>query len=207
MVNNPYSVLGVPENASDEEVKRAYRELSRKYHPDSYVDNPLKDLAEDKFKEVQEAYDMIMKQRSNGGYQSYGSNSGSGYGSSDLKYQKVYDYINFRQYSNAMSELNRIPLPDRDGRWYYLSAITNAGMGNNIQAQNDINKAMSIEPSNPEYRNFATQLQMNTRRYQNSPYTRGSGNGDGCGTGNFCCDLWIADSCCECMGGDLCSCI
>jgi molecular chaperone DnaJ len=207
MVNNPYSVLGVPENASDEEVKRAYRELSRKYHPDSYVDNPLKDLAEDKFKEVQEAYDMIMKQRSNGGYQSYGSTSGSGYGSSDLKYQKVYDYINFRQYSNAMSELNRIPLPDRDGRWYYLSAITNAGMGNNIQAQNDINKAMSIEPSNPEYRNFATQLQMNTRRYQNSPYTRGSGNGDGCGTGNFCCDLWIADSCCECMGGDLCSCI
>ena len=204
MVNNPYSVLGVPENASDEEVKRAYRELSRKYHPDSYVDNPLKDLAEDKFKEVQEAYDMIMKQRSNGGYQSYGSTSGSGYGSSDLKYQKVYDYINFRQYSNAMSELNRIPLPDRDGRWYYLSAITNAGMGNNIQAQNDINKAMSIEPSNPEYRNFATQLQMNTRRYQNSPYTRGSGNGDGCGTGNFCCDLWIADSCCECMGGDLC---
>ena len=207
MVNNPYSVLGVPENASDEEVKRAYRELSRKYHPDSYVDNPLKDLAEDKFKEVQEAYDMIMKQRSNGGYQSYGSTSGSGYGSSDLKYQKVYDYINFRQYSNAMSELNRIPLPDRDGRWYYLSAITNAGMGNNIQAQNDLNKAMSIEPSNPEYRNFATQLQMNTRRYQNSPYTRGSGNGDGCGTGNFCCDLWIADSCCECMGGDLCSCI
>ena len=171
------------------------------------MDNPLKDLAEDKFKEVQEAYDMIMKQRSNGGYQSYGSTSGSGYGSSDLKYQKVYDYINFRQYSNAMSELNRIPLPDRDGRWYYLSAITNAGMGNNIQAQNDINKAMSIEPSNPEYRNFATQLQMNTRRYQNSPYTRGSGNGDGCGTGNFCCDLWIADSCCECMGGDLCSCI
>ena len=207
MVNNPYSVLGVPENASDEEVKRAYRELSRKYHPDSYVDNPLKDLAEDKFKEVQEAYDMIMKQRSNGGYQSYGSTSGSGYGSSDLKYQKVYDYINFRQYSNAMSELNRIPLPDRDGRWYYLSAITNAGMGNNIQAQNDINKAMSIEPSNPEYRNFATQLQMNTRRYQNSPYTRGSGKGDSCGTGNFCCDLWIADSCCECMGGDLCSCI
>ena len=207
MVNNPYSVLGVPENASDEEVKRAYRELSRKYHPDSYVDNPLKDLAEDKFKEVQEAYDMIMKQRSNGGYQSYGSTSGSGYGSSDLKYQKVYDYINFRQYSNAMSELNRIPLPDRDGRWYYLSAITNAGMGNNIQAQNDINKAMSIEPSNPEYRNFATQLQMNTRRYQNSPYTRESGNGDSCGTGNFCCDLWIADSCCECMGGDLCSCI
>lgn len=229
MVNNPYSVLGIPENASDDEVKRAYRELSRKYHPDSYVDNPLKDLAEDKFKEVQEAYDTIMKQcSSGGGYQSYGQNSGTGYGgnygqnqsygqgyqqrsytnsSADPKYQKVYDYINFRQYSNAMSELNAVPLPDRDGRWYYLSAITNAGMGNNIQAQNDINRAISIEPSNNEYRHFASQLQMNTRRYQNSPYAGGPSNSGGCGTGNFCCDLWLADSCCECMGGDLCSCI
>ena len=65
---DPYSVLGVPSSASDDEVKKAYRELIRKYHPDSYVNNPLSDLAEEKFKEVQEAYDQIMKQRENGGY-------------------------------------------------------------------------------------------------------------------------------------------
>ena len=78
MITDPYSVLGVPSSASDDEVKKAYRELIRKYHPDSYVNNPLSDLAEEKFKEVQEAYDQIMKQRENGGYssgQSYSSGS------------------------------------------------------------------------------------------------------------------------------------
>ncbi len=69
MLNNPYEVLGISPNASNDEVKKAYRDLSRKYHPDSYVDNPLADLAEEKFKEVQEAYDQIMKER-DGGYQS-----------------------------------------------------------------------------------------------------------------------------------------
>src|SRR5699024_1776222 len=60
MSKNPYDVLGVSQNASDDEVKKAYRELSRKYHPDANVDNPLADLAEEKFKEIQEAYDEIM---------------------------------------------------------------------------------------------------------------------------------------------------
>ena len=67
MVTNPYEVLGISPNASNDEVKKAYRELSRKYHPDSYANNPLAELAEEKFKEVQEAYDQIMKQRE-GGY-------------------------------------------------------------------------------------------------------------------------------------------
>ena len=63
MIANPYEVLGVSPSASNDEVKRAYREMSRKYHPDSYVDNPLSGLAEEKFKEIQEAYDQIMKER------------------------------------------------------------------------------------------------------------------------------------------------
>lgn len=227
-MNNPYSVLGVSENATEEEIKKAYRELSRKYHPDSYVDNPLKDLAEDKFKEVQEAYDQIMKQRSQGGAYNYGygnaggnySNGSGAYGgfgsynsggsyTSDAKYQRVYDFINMRQYRNAIDALNA--MPGREGRWFYLSAIANAGIGNNFQANNDINHAISLEPNNQEYRNFQNQLQLGQRRYQQNYGYGGYGaprrNNSDCGTGNFCCDLWIADTCCECMGGDLCSCM
>ena len=80
MTKNPYDVLGVSPNASDDEIKRVYRDLTRKYHPDANVNNPLADLAEEKFKEVQEAYDIIMRERANGG-NSYGNNYG--YGSSD----------------------------------------------------------------------------------------------------------------------------
>lgn len=80
MTKNPYDVLGVSPSASDDEIKKAYRELTRKYHPDANVDNPLADLAEEKFKEVQEAYDTIMHERasgSSGGYSYGGSSSGS----------------------------------------------------------------------------------------------------------------------------------
>ena len=79
MNKNPYDVLGISSNASDDEVKRAYRDLTRKYHPDANVNNPLADLAEEKFKEVQEAYDIIMKQREQGGYNyGYGSREAAG---------------------------------------------------------------------------------------------------------------------------------
>ncbi|MQN01643.1 MAG: J domain-containing protein [Lachnospiraceae bacterium] len=82
---NPYDVLGVSPNATDEEIKHAYRELSRKYHPDANANNPLKDLAEEKFKQVQEAYEEIMKERRSGQRGYYGSgqsNSNGGYNGS-----------------------------------------------------------------------------------------------------------------------------
>lgn len=98
MVNDPYSILGISPSASDDEVKKAYRDLSRKYHPDSYANNPLANLAEERFKEVQEAYDQIMKERSGGG-RSYGGNQSYGggqnyggnqaYQNNDARYQAV----------------------------------------------------------------------------------------------------------------------
>ena len=245
---NPYYVLRISRDASDDEVKRAYRELSRKYHPDANVDNPLADLAEERFKEVQEAYDEIMKERE--GSASYGSSSGSStysygsggsssgsstydygtgsgsssgssgqgayqydgsyqndsFGNEDPRMKSVYSYMNARQYREALNVLNSIP--GRNAQGYYMSAVANANIGNNIMARDQAAQAVSMEPNNPQYRQFLNQLQWNGQRYQTAPYGRGyNGHNETCGTGNICCDLWCADTLCECMGGDLCSCI
>ena len=192
MTKNPYEVLGVPQSASDDEVKKAYRDLSRKYHPDANVNNPLADLAEEKFKEVQEAYDMIMKQRAQGGGSySYGGGSSAGGGNSqDVEMQAVINFINSRHYQEAINLLNR--MPNRTSMWYYASAVANA--------------SINMEPGNMQYAQLLNQLTWTSRRYQGNPYG-GYGMGSSCGTGNMCCDLWLADTLCECMGGDLCSCM
>ena len=208
MSKNPYDVLGVPQNASDEEVKKAYRELTRKYHPDANVNNPLADLAEEKFKEVQEAYDEIMKERasggSSGGY-SYGGDSSYGGGSTVVEMQAVFNYINSRRYREALNLLDR--MPNRTAMWYYASGAANAGIGNLVVAREHAAQAVNMEPNNVQYRQLLNQLDWNSRRYQNNPYGGGYGGNSSCGTGNMCCDLWLADSLCECMGGDLCSCM
>ncbi|MDF2474475.1 MAG: dnaJ 2 [Anaerocolumna sp.] len=206
MIMDPYKILGVTKSSSNDEIKKAYRELSRKYHPDSYVDNPLADLAEEKFKEVQQAYDQIMKERE-GGYaggrsDSYGQSSGYS-GSSDtdsMELNAVLNYLNARHYREALTALSGIT--NRTARWYYYSAVANAGVGNNLEAANHAQRAAAMNPGNPEYTNLYNQLQWRGQRYQNTRYD----NGTGYGTGNLCCDLWCADTLCECMGGDLCSC-
>ena len=212
MTKNPYDVLGVSPNASDDEIKRAYRDLTRKYH-----------LAEEKFKEVQEAYDTIMNERaaggSSGGYSSgssttsgnysYGGSSyGGGYSNAqmDPRLQAAANYINSRRYREALNTLDQVP--ERSAMWYYLSGCANAGIGNNILARDHAAQAVNMEPNNMQYRQLLNQLDFSSRRYQSSPYGGGYGpGGSSCGTGNMCCDLMIADQLCECMGGDLCSCI
>jgi len=203
MIANPYNILEVSPNATNEEIKKAYRELSRKYHPDSYVNNPLSNLAEEKFKEVQEAYEQIMKERE-GGYNGGSASNGQYYNSGNTddnseEMTTVYNFLNARRHQEALSVLSGIS--NRSARWYYFSAVANAGIGNNVMAANHAQQAVNMEPGNPEYNNFYNQFQWQNQRYQN---TRNTGNGYG--TGNFCCDLWCADSLCECMGGDLCSC-
>lgn len=220
MNKNPYDVLGVSPNASDDEIKKAYRDLTRKYHPDANVNNPLADLAEEKFKEVQEAYDTIMHERASGGAGGYSYGNGSnasggsysygGYSSQgnqqDPRIQAAANYINSRRFREALNTLDQIP--QRTALWYYLSGCANAGLGNNILARDHAAQAVNMEPNNLQYRQLLNQLDFSSRRYQNSPYGNGYGTGGyGCGTGNLCCDLCIADQLCECMGGDLCTCM
>lgn len=125
-MNDPYAVLGVSSSASEEEIKRAYRDLVKKYHPDNYANNPLADLAEAKMKEVNEAYDAIMKARTQGGYQSAG---GNGYGGGRTSSQGGGRYnnptlIQVRQLiaQNNLAEAERIlrSTPANNGEWYYL---------------------------------------------------------------------------------------
>ena len=129
---DPYSILGVDRNASDDEIKKAYRKLSRKYHPDANINNPNKEQAEEKFKQVQQAYEQIMREKEQGsGYGSYGGGFGgfSGFsGQTENSYQDeeairrqaAANYIQSGHYREAMNVLQS--LEQRNGQWYYLSS-------------------------------------------------------------------------------------
>lgn len=231
MISDPYSILGVSRDASDREIKRAYRNMSRKYHPDSYASSPAAEAeaAAEKFKQIQEAYNQIVNERSgrsSGGYGgAYGGYGGSqSYSEEDQHLMAAVNYIRARRYNEAINVLNGIG--NRSGWWYYLSSVANMGLGNNVVAQDYAKKAVELEPDNMEFRQYYQQLQngggFSSFGGYGSPFGGGYGGGYGgyggygsygggsynsCGTGNLCCDLWCADTLCECMGGDLCSCM
>ena len=137
---DPYRVLGVDRGASDEEIKKAYRSLSRKYHPDANINNPNKAQAEERFNEIQAAYNQIMDEKQNGSYSNgYGySNNYSGgfgyenssYGNESVEMQAAANYINNRQFAAAMNVLNSIPDSGRNGRWYFFAAVASQGPEN-----------------------------------------------------------------------------
>ena len=158
MIDDPYKVLGVSRDASDEEIKRAYRQLAKKYHPDL---NPGDAEAARKMREVNAAYEQIKDpdkaaQNASGGYNPYGSSAygydpfGSHRQSSGPSYQQAAtQYIRFGRYREALNTLEAAS--QRDARWYYLSALANDGLGNQVTALEHIRRAVSMEPDNPEY--------------------------------------------------------
>ena len=180
---DPYSILGVSRDASDEEIKKAYRKLSRKYHPDANINNPNKDQAEEKFKEIQQAYDQIMKEREYGssGNYGYGGNTGyggfggfGGYGGSQsnsgyqdeeaIRRQAASNYVQSDHYQEAMNVLSS--LKERNAQWYYLSAVANMGLGNNVNAMNHIREAVRLEPDNMQYRMMLQRMEGGGSWYQ-----------------------------------------
>ena len=136
---NPYQILGISPSASDDEVKKAYRTLSKKYHPDANIGNPHQAEYTEKFKEVQNAYKTIMDERKRGfKQQSYGNQTAGtgGYqyqGNDQEAYQEANGFIQGRRYQEALNVLNQIQ--NKTSMWFYLAAIAENGLGNNIRAQ------------------------------------------------------------------------
>ena len=192
-MNDPYSVLGVNSSASDEEIKKAYRELVKKYHPDNYANNPLADLAEAKMKEVNEAYDAIVKMRTQGGgYRASGSSGGSqSYSNQGSRYANP-NFMQVRQLinQNNLAEAERIlrTSPSQTAEWYYLMGTIAYRRGWMDDARQNFWTACSMEPNNMEYRQA-----MNNLNVQGS---RGAyrGNNDLC---NLCATSWWLDCMCD----------
>lgn len=203
-MKNPYSVLGIEPSASDEEVKKAYRELARKYHPDSYADNPLSDLAAEKMKEINDAYDAIMNMRRNKtGNSSY--NSGSYY-SAPSDFADVRDMINRGNLDQAQVILDGVPINKRNAEWYFLSGTVQYKRGYFDNAYTSFSTASRMDPSNPEYAEAFRRIQHQASgRGFSNPY-RSSGNMGGNDACDCCTSLICADCCCEMMGGDLIRC-
>ena len=167
-MTDPYHVLGVSQDASDEEIKKAYRALSRKYHPDANINNPLKEEAEVKFKEVQQAYQQIMDERSRGYFSGAGSSAGYGgwyqnqqrtdAGDENSQYLRAAaNYIQSGHYTEALNVLNSIK--ERGALWYFYSASANSGVGNNVTALEHAKEAVRLEPQNMQYQMLLQRLQ------------------------------------------------
>ena len=184
-MRDPYSVLGVNQNASDEEIKKAYRELARKYHPDNYQNNPLADLAEEKMKEINEAYETITRQRSGGGHQA----SQSGYSgqqrsysspSGNPTYVRVRGLINAGDLSTAERLLNEVP--QRDGEWYFLTGSIAYRKGWLDEAAQNYAMAVQMDPGNMEYRQAYAMMQQRGGGYRPAGYAGGMDGLDCCTT-------------------------
>ncbi|KRQ86524.1 Chaperone protein DnaJ [Caloramator mitchellensis] len=185
------------ENASLEEIKRAYREQVKKYHPDKYQDNPLRELAEEKLREINEAYEYLLKNHGQGTYSS-GSYSYGGYS----EFQTVRDYIMRNDFYAAERELNKIN--NRNDEWFYLMGIIYVNRGNYSQGYSYIKRAAEMNPYNEEYRDALNRLNNSYRNYNTQYYNAPRRDNDDCC--QICAWLYCTDCLCECCGGDFISC-
>ena len=213
MIDDPYKVLGLSPDASDEDIKRAYRRLAKKYHPDL---NPGDREAARKMQEVNAAYEQIknpekfQQQSSSGGYGGYYDPFGGyyqqrGYTDSqqgDQYQQTAQQYIRFGRYREALNALENSP--ERNARWYYLSALANNGLGNLVTALEHIRRAVSMDPDNLEYQSV-----LNRMEHGGTAYRQQAGNfrgftmgGDPCT--NLCLCYLFNIFCCGGRGMFLC---
>lgn len=188
---DPYKVLGVSPDASMDDVKRAYRDLARKYHPDNYVNNPLADLAEAKMKEINEAYDMIVNRQS--ASSGYGTNYGGQQRQSGTGiYAQIRAAINAGNLALAEQQLRNSAV--RDAEWYFLMGTIHYRKGWYDEAKRFYMQAYQMDPGNLEYQSALNNLNM------------GAGYGgyrpmDTSGACDCCSQLICLNCLCQCCGG------
>ena len=201
---NPYEVLGISENASEEEIKKAYKEMVKKYHPDKYQDNPLADLAEEKLQEVNEAYDMLIKKCASSSYD-YGFGGGSGFsggasggGSGRPDYMQVRRLIDANNLREAEKILNGTR--DRSAEWFFLAGMVSYKKGWYDDARNKLQTASEMEPGNMEYSQAYGRIINMGGQFQNQARGRGYNQQGG---DDLCCQALqcyiCADCCCDCI--------
>lgn len=207
-MTNPYKVLGVNEGATNEEIRAAYLSLVKKYHPDKYTDPDMKQLANEKLKEINEAYDQLTKnpgKTTSSGYSgaAYGAggHGGSYSGPEADRFVRARSLINAGNLDGAKTILDSIQT--RNAEWYYLYGIIYLRQGWYDKAREFLGRAYRTEPGNSEYAQA-----YNTLRYTGNPYSRPrqSTSYGNCSACDICSGLMCADCCCECMGGDLIRC-
>lgn len=193
-MKNPYEVLGISPSATNEEVRDAYRALAKKYHPDNYVDSPLADMAEEKMKEINSAYDEILRIRAEGkSSSSQSSDSQSGYkGAYREEYSKIRQAINNNDFKLAEQLLNQIEQFKRDAEWFFLKGCVLLHSGYHFDAIRYINRACELDPENHEYATLRDNLRAQSNAYGN-PTSRESG------VGCSLCDICSFLICLDCM--------
>lgn len=214
-MTDPYKVLGVSPDASDEEIKKAYRALARKYHPDKYRDSDLADLASEKMKDINAAYEEIQNMRKNGGSYQGGAGNGAGNGAGGYnyagnnsstgnpKYNAIRRFINSGNIAAAENELMSFHEGDRTAEWNFLYGCVLVKKSQFVDAQRYFDIACSMNPYNNEYRAARENLRRRANGYGGGYTTTARG---GCSACDVCTGLMCADCCCECCGGDLISC-
>lgn len=191
---DPYKVLGVAPGATEEEIKKAYKQLSKKYHPDLNMNNPRKDEYAEKFKEVQQAYDMLTKKQAApqdfwGNYQSSAGNDSSMY------LNAARTYIQNGRYEEAMNVLNGIE--NRNAEWYFLRSNVYLRTGRDSQALEDAKTAAAMEPGNMTYAQYLYSMQNQGQWYEQQGTSYGKTTMTGMPCGGICLG---ATMCAMCSG-------
>ncbi len=217
-MRDPYQVLGVPSTATDEEVKKAYRDLARKYHPDNYHDNPLADLAQERMKEINEAYEAVQSQRKaqrSGGYSASGAGYGTGYGGYQSAYQGPYQgsYQGSSRYQRVRMAISSGDLnlaeellnaqTNHDAEWNFLKGAICYRRGWLDEARRYYQTAVTMAPDNPEYQRALDILEGRGAAYRPDGY--GSVTTGTCGNSD-CLRLCGATLCCNALGVPVCFC-